>query len=452
MANLKGSIGGFFFKQEEKEEDKNEEVPVPREFVMESKSDSVGGNCLLTRKQPENLKDIPIMEEIEPTESENEDLSSSKVSSIPHEPDAQSVKSQDDESDKNKTVCSADDTKKSFNLDKELNEIEFIISNLFGVLGELSESVGCSKNIQEMKVELDTIQQSASNLGSSASSEEDIASTASSLEKTVLKAKACGADLKQCPVSEETFDKMVASCQQVGVRLKEISPVVGEEEEMQETLVSEIAEPEEEGTNSDNAILSKEKTEGIGKLETAVIEERVPSCQAELKASGCESTDESSRDDKYHFNTPPSISTESEIQACGITPVHSKGSRDAIKEDETEEDEEPSSDYKLPEASSGMEKVVRQMALDSGTDDQASSGTFSQDDMSPRFADLPQQLDPSPQLARTTSAPITANDPTTDNFFKDVKAAKADRTLSMETRTTSAPITANDPTTDNFFK
>ena len=202
------------------------------------------------------------MEEIEPTESENEDLSSSKVSSIPHEPDAQSVKSQDDESDKNKTVCSADDTKKSFNLDKELNEIEFIISNLFGVLGELSESVGCSKNIQEMKVELDTIQQSASNLGSSASPEEDIASTASSLEKTVLKAKACGADLKQCPVSEETFDKMVAACQQVGVRLKEISPVVGEEEEMQETLVSEIAEPEEEGTNSDNAILSKEKTEG----------------------------------------------------------------------------------------------------------------------------------------------------------------------------------------------
>ena len=262
MANLKGSIGGFFFKQEEKEEDKNEEVPVPREFVMESKSDSVGGNCLLTRKQPENLKDIPIMEEIEPTESENEDLSSSKVSSIPHEPDAQSVKSQDDESDKNKTVCSADDTKKSFNLDKELNEIEFIISNLFGVLGELSESVGCSKNIQEMKVELDTIQQSASNLGSSASPEEDIASTASSLEKTVLKAKACGADLKQCPVSEETFDKMVAACQQVGVRIKEISPVVGEEEEMQETLVSEIAEPEEEGTNSDNAILSKEKTEG----------------------------------------------------------------------------------------------------------------------------------------------------------------------------------------------
>lgn len=117
----------------------------------------------------------------------------------------------------------------------------------------------------------------------------------------------------------------------------------------------------------------------------------------------------------------------------------SKDSREKseAKEDETEEEEEPSSDYKIPEASSGMEKVVRQMALDSGTDDQASSGTFSQDDMSPRFADLPQQLAPSPQLARTTSAPITANDPTTDNFFKDVKAAKADRTLSMETRTTS---------------
>ena len=107
------------------------------------------------------------------------------------------------------------------------------------------------------------------------------------------------------------------------------------------------------------------------------------------------------------------------------------------KEEETEEEEEPSSDYKIPEASSGMEKVVRQMALDSGTDDQASSGTFSQDDMSPRFADLPQQLAPSPQLARTTSAPITANDSTTDNFFRDVKSAKADRTLSMETRTTS---------------
>merc|ERR550532_443896 len=138
MANLKGSIGGFFFKQEEKEtvdEEKNEEVPVPREFVMESNSDSVDGNCLLTKKQPENLKDIPIMEENEPAESENEDLSS-KVSSIPHEPAAQSEKSQDGESNKSKTVCGADDAKKSFNLDKELNEIEFIISNLFGVLEE----------------------------------------------------------------------------------------------------------------------------------------------------------------------------------------------------------------------------------------------------------------------------------------------------------------------------
>ena len=124
----------------------------------------------------------------------------------------------------------------------------------------------------------------------------------------------------------------------------------------------------------------------------------------------------------------------------------SKDSREKseAKEDETEEEEEPSSDYKIPEASSGMEKVVRQMAVDSGTDDQASSGTFSQDDMSPRFADLPQQLAPSPQLARTSSAPITANDPTTDNFFKDVKSAKADRTLSMETRTTSIASDASE--------
>merc|ERR1719239_1818490 len=272
MANLKGSIGGFFFKQEEKEtvdEDKKEEVPVPREFVMESTtSDSVDGNCLLTKKQPENLKEIPIMEENEPTESENED-SSSKVSSIPHERDAQSEKSQDEELDKSKTVCGADDAKKSFNLDKELNEIEFIISNLFGVLGELSESVGCSKNIQEMKMELDTIRQSAANLGKAASPEDDIASTASSLETAVLKAKACGAELKECPVSEATFDKMVAACQQLGDRVKEAVDDEEEEEEPQEqTLVSAgetVAEPEEDkGTNSDNAILSKEKTEGIG--------------------------------------------------------------------------------------------------------------------------------------------------------------------------------------------
>merc|ERR550532_2563072 len=339
MANLKGSIGGFFFKQEEKEkvdEEKNEEVPVPREFVMESNSDSVDGNCLLTKKQPENLKDIPIMEENEPAESENEDFSS-KVSSIPHEPAAQSEKSQDGESNKSKTVCGADDAKKSFNLDKELNEIEFIISNLFGVLEELSESVGCSKNIQEMKVELDTIRQSAANLGSSASPEDDIAAAALSLETAVLKAKACGAELKKCPVSEETFDKLVAACQQVSSdnRGKESCP--DEEEETQQTLVSagEIAEPEEEGTNSDNAILSKEKTEGIGKLETAVIEERVPS----WKAAGCESADESSREDKYHFNTPPTISTESEILACGINLADStikKNTKEETDEDETQ--------------------------------------------------------------------------------------------------------------------
>ena len=253
MANLKGSIGGFFFKQEEKDlvdEDKKDEVPVPREFVMESKSDSVDGNCLLTKKQPENLKDIPIMEENEPTESENEDPSS-KVSSIPHEAEAQSEKSQDEESDKSKTVGGPDDAKKSFNLDKELNEIEFIINNLFGVLGELSESVGCSKNIQEMKVELDTIRLSAANLGSTASPETDIASAASSLETVVLKARACGAELKKCPVSEETFDKMVAACRQVADNSK-----------VEETLACAGDVAEAEGANSDNAILSKEKTEG----------------------------------------------------------------------------------------------------------------------------------------------------------------------------------------------
>merc|ERR1711971_571168 len=181
------------------------------------------------------------------------------------------------------------------------------------------------------------------------------------------------------------------------------------------------------------------------------IDERVPSSENEWKIGGCESTDESSREDRYHFNTPPTISTTSEIEACAITPADKKDAKDKTDEDATqlskkdnkekedeneeEEEEEPSSDYKIPEASSGMEKVVHR---DSGTDDQASSGTFSQDDMSPRFADLPQQL------ARTASAPITANDPTRDNFFRDVKSAKKDRTLSMETRTTSIASDASE--------
>jgi hypothetical protein len=259
IASMKGTIGGFFFKQEEKKEESKAEERVPREFMMQSGGDFVDSSWM-TKKQPENLKDIPIMEEAEPTEFENDDTSS-QVSLTPRETHPQSEKSSPDELDAEKNKCGEENEKRSCNLQKELDEIEIIISNLFGVLGDLSESVGCSKNIQEMRVELDIIRLSAAEIGNSATPETALADTVGALERAVLRARQCGADLQPCPVPGNTFDKLMEACQ--GIRNTD-DCTSGETdcEKAEPESANAGEEAEEKGTDSNNAILSKEKTEG----------------------------------------------------------------------------------------------------------------------------------------------------------------------------------------------
>ena len=110
----------------------------------------------------------------------------------------------------------------------------------------------------------------------------------------------------------------------------------------------------------------------------------------------------SSEGDGYHMDTPPTVSLVSDIQPCGIEievksepPSLSSGS-EKMAVSETKSLSSTSSDYKCLTESKSLEKnvlqVVDNLGADSSTDDQMSSGTFSQDEISPRFADLPLQL------------------------------------------------------------
>ena len=285
MANLKGTIGGFFFKQEDtivEDEDVKGEARIPREFMMQTETYSTEGGSLTT-KQPENLKDIPIMEEIEPVENENEDTCP-QISLPPIESLSQSENSCPDESDKQKAVSNEEGKLKNLNLQNEVDEIEFIISNLFTVLGELSESVGCSKTIQAMRFDLDSIKQSTSELHTG---ETELDLVMSSLQGVVLRAKQQGAEVEPNPVPKATFDRLLEACQKIcntanyksletnsSTTSKTTSSVVednkqqdhkqdeqseGARAEGQQSSTVEIIEEE---TDSNNAVLSKEKTEG----------------------------------------------------------------------------------------------------------------------------------------------------------------------------------------------
>ena len=113
----------------------------------------------------------------------------------------------------------------------------------------------------------------------------------------------------------------------------------------------------------------------------------------------------------FHFDTPPGVSLESEIQPCGINgnSTHRTGSEEPSSLDSKSlevssdllSETTTSSEYKvLTEVSSistetntkneeGPKEILQ---VDSSTEDQMSSGTFSIDDNSPRYAELPAKL------------------------------------------------------------
>ena len=169
---------------------------------------------------------------------------------------------------------------------------------------------------------------------------------------------------------------------------------------------------------------------------------------------------DSSDNDRYHFATPPTMSLDSsDIQPCGIDIDILKSdpvSLTSISEDiliSESKSISSSSDYKVitEERSVSIEKFSTKdghlisdtnLAVDSGTDDQMSSGTFSQDEISPRFADLPQQLNVEKKKPLSGSDSSFKRSASTD--VQEVKRSTKDRSLSMETRSQSMTSDVSD--------
>merc|ERR1712106_1258376 len=218
-------------------------------------------------------------------------------------------------------------------------------------------------------------------------------------------------------------------------------------------------EPSVESTDNPSPLTSTSEADISAKAKPGQIEETIKvTSQTTTQSSVTNNFPslDSSDTDGYHFATPPTMSLESDIQPCGIDIDTLKSdplSLTSISEDILiSESKSFSSDYKVitEERSVSIEKyssknghpISDNLAVDSGTDDQMSSGTFSQDEISPRFADLPQQLNV--EKKRTFSSSDAYKRSTSDTLHQDLKKTTKDRSLSMETRSTSMTSDVSD--------
>merc|ERR1711892_1011218 len=220
-------------------------------------------------------------------------------------------------------------------------------------------------------------------------------------------------------------------------------------------------EPSVENTDNPSPLTSTSEADISAKAKPGQIEETIKvRSQTTTQSSVTNNFPslDSSDTDGYHFATPPTMSLESDIQPCGIDIDTLKSdplSLTSISEDiliSESKSFSSSSDYKVitEERSVSIEKyssknghpISDNLAVDSGTDDQMSSGTFSQDEISPRFADLPQQLNV--EKKRTFSSSDAYKRSTSDTLHQDLKKTTKDRSLSMETRSTSMTSDVSD--------
>ena len=162
----------------------------------------------------------------------------------------------------------------------------------------------------------------------------------------------------------------------------------------------------------------------------------------------------SSEEDGYYMGTPPTMSLESEIQPCAIDidtlnsePTSLTNVSENISSDIKSVSSENSSDYKVITDPQSLEKnsllkATDILSADSGTDDQMSSGTFSQDEISPRYADLPTSLNMEKRRTQSSSDAPRINTETYQDLTR--RSSVKDRTLSMETRSTSIASDASE--------
>ena len=158
----------------------------------------------------------------------------------------------------------------------------------------------------------------------------------------------------------------------------------------------------------------------------------------------------SSEEDGYLLGTPPTMSLDSDIQPCAIdiiTENSQPSSLSNISENNNSEVKSVSSsaasDYKcITTESHSMEKQNMDTNLqkdilnvDSSTDDQMSSGTFSHDEISPRYADLPATLNLDKRRTQSSVDPPRRD----SDVLRDVgrKSSVQERSMSLETRSVS---------------
>ena len=157
----------------------------------------------------------------------------------------------------------------------------------------------------------------------------------------------------------------------------------------------------------------------------------------------------------FHFDTPPGVSLESEIQPCGINgnSTHRTGSEEPSSLDS--KSLEVSSDLLSETTTSSEYKVLTEVSsistetntkndegpkeilpVDSSTEDQMSSGTFSIDDNSPRYAELP---------AKLKNIPVPEESDAEDEHVKLTSSRKmSEKLVSMGTRSTSIASDVSD--------
>ena len=144
------------------------------------------------------------------------------------------------------------------------------------------------------------------------------------------------------------------------------------------------------------------------------------------------------------MDTPPTVSLVSDIQPCGVEidvksePSSVTSSSEKMIVSESKSVSTTSSDYKCITESKSMEKNMLHVdslhCTDSSTDDQMSSGTFSQDEISPRFAELPTQINVDKRRTQSTSDAVKI-EPGYQAARR--RSSAKERSLSMETRSTS---------------
>ena len=161
----------------------------------------------------------------------------------------------------------------------------------------------------------------------------------------------------------------------------------------------------------------------------------------------------SSEEGGYLMGTPPTMSLDSEIQPCAVDMDLQQSGPSSLTNMSTDlksVSSSISSDYKCITESKSMERQGTNSLLrtadilcaDSSTDDQMSSGTFSHDEISPRYADLPEALNVEKRRTQSTSDAPRKNSDVYQHIRR--RSSVKDRTLSMETRSTSIASDASE--------